>query len=261
MARLKIALVQMRCEKAGLDENLREMERHIREAAARGVDIVGFPEASLTGFADPTKHPRAVIRRDGPEMAAVLAMTRGHDMTVLPGFIEANPAGKPFVTQAVVRDGRVIGYHRKQFIIEEEDEWFTPGERIATFRHGGLGFGIAICADLTTEAVYAVCARRGACIVFHLAAPGLYGDRASRDWRAGYEWWEGVCRKYFEGYARKYGIWIAVATQAGRTCDEDFPGGGYVFAPDGRRLYATPDGSAGAVYLELDMGRQKVREI
>jgi predicted amidohydrolase len=179
MARLKIALVQMRCEKGALDENLRETERHIREAAARGVDIVGFPEASLTGFADPTRYPQAIIQRDGPEMAGVLAMTRGHDMTVLPGFVEANPAGKPFVTQAVIRNGRVIGYHRKQFIVEEESDWFTPGEQITTFRHGGVCFGIAICADLTTEAIYAVCARGGACIVFQLAAPGLYGDRAA----------------------------------------------------------------------------------
>ena len=34
-------------------------------------------------------------------------------------------------------------------------------------------------------------------------------------------------------YARDDGVHIAVATQAGRTVDEDFPGGGYLFAPDG----------------------------
>ena len=44
-----------------------------------------------------------------------------------------------------------------------------------------------------------------------------------------------------------------MATQAGRTVDEDFPGGGYVFAPNGERAYATADGSPGAAYLGLDL--------
>lgn len=126
------------------------------------------------------------------------------------------------------------------------------------FRHGDLTFGIAICADISNEEVFAECARRGAEIVFELAAPWLYGEQATRNWRSGFEWWEGECQKYLTRYTRDNGIWVAVATQAGRTIDEDFPGGGYVFAPDGRRLYATPDWSPGAVYLELDFEKYEV---
>jgi predicted amidohydrolase len=89
----------------------------------------------------------------------------------------------------------------------------------------------------------------------------LYGEQGTRDWQSGYNWWKGECQKYLSKYAKKYKYWIAVATQAGRTRDEDFPGGGYVFAPDGSCLYATPDGSAGAVYLELDLDNKTVTEI
>jgi hypothetical protein len=64
-------------------------------------------------------------------------------------------------------------------------------------------------------------------VVFEVAAPGLYGEQATRDWRSGYEWWRGECHEYLSAYARDYGLWIAVATQAGRTVDEDFPGGEY----------------------------------
>ena len=56
----------------------------------------------------------------------------------------------------------------------------------------------------------------------------------------------------------KHGIWIAVATQAGRTVDEDFPGGGYVFAPDGRQVYTTPDWFPGVAYLSLDLKEYSV---
>lgn len=250
---VKIGLIQMRCEKGTVGENLESASRYLVEAADRGVDIVGFPEMSITGYADPTKYPEAILRLDGPEVAQALDMTKGLSLIVLAGLIEENPKGKPYITQIVMCDGQLLGWYRKKTIEDEEEEWFSFGETVPVFRHGDLTFGLAICADIDNETVFAECVRQGARMVFELAAPGLYGEQATRNWRSGFEWWEGECRKYLSRYAPKYGIWIAVATQAGRTVEEDFPGGGYVFAPDGRRVYATPDWSPRAVYLELDL--------
>jgi len=251
----------MRCEKGAIDDNLKAISGFITEADKKGVDIIGLPEASITGYHNPTKYPQAVISTDGPEVDTLLRMTRGRKPTVLAGLIEKNPGGKPYITQAVIRDGKLAGYYRKQTNKDEDAEWFASGNTIKVFTHDNLSFGIAICADIGKEEIFAEYARQGAQIIFELAAPGLYGEQATRNWRAGFEWWEGECRKQLEGYSKKYGIWIAVATQAGRTIDEDFPGGGYVFAPDGRRVYATTDWNPGAVHLELDLKRQRINEI
>ena len=255
---LRIGLVQMRCEKAAVTANLRCMSRYIVEADRRGIDILGFPEMNITGYADPTRYPEAIVRLDGPEMDVVLEMTKGRKSSLLAGVIEHNPAGKPFVTQVVVRGGQLIGYYRKKTIKDEEADWFTPGENVSVFNHDNLCFGVAVCADIDDETVFAEAAGQGALIVFELAAPGLYGEQATRDWRSGFQWWQGKCHEQLSVYAVKYGIWIAVATQAGRTVDEDFPGGGYVFAPDGRQVYATPDWFPGAVYLGLDFKEYSV---
>jgi predicted amidohydrolase len=255
---LKIGLIQMYCEKAAIADNLTRTSRYLDEAIALNVDIVGFPEMSITGYTDPTKYPESIIRLDGPEVARVLEMTRGKTITVLTGLIEENPKGRPFITQIVVRDGQLLGFYRKVTIEEEEADWFSPGETVPVFTHNGLTFGIAICADLGNEKVYAECARQEAKIVFELAAPGLYGEQATRNWQSGFAWWEGECQKYLSQYTQAHGIWVAVATQAGRTIDEDFPGGGYVFAPDGQRLYATPDWSPGAVYVGIDFETNRV---
>jgi len=248
----------MRCEKGAIKENLRDIADYIVEADMKGVDIIGFPEMSITGYADPAKYPEAVIRLDGPEIDSLLKKTRNRKITVLAGLIEENPTGKPFITQAIIHDGKILGYYRKMTIKDEEDDWFSPGKTISTFSHDHLTFGIAICADIDNEEVFATCARQGARIVFELAAPGLYGEQSTRDWQSGFKWWEGECEKYLKVYSRKYNIWIAVATQTGRTIDEDFPGGGYVFAPDGQRVYTTPDWSAGALYLTLDLITKEV---
>lgn len=256
---VRVGLIQMRCEKGAIAENLASLSRYLAEAAMRNVDIIGFPEMSITGYADPTRYPEAIVRLDGPEVAQVLEMTRGQSITVLAGLIEENPEGKPFITQIVARDGELLGCYRKKTIKDEEADWFVPGEVVSVFTHGDLTFGIAICADIGNQEVFAECARQGAQIVFELAAPGLYGEQATRNWRSGFEWWAGKCQKYLSQYTQEYGIWVVVATQAGRTVDEDFPGGGYVFAPDGQRLYATPDWSVGVVYLELGLDTHGVR--
>lgn len=156
------------------------------------------------------------------------------------------------------RNGRLLGLYRKVTIQDEEERWFTPGGVIPVFHRGPLTYGISICADIGNEAVFAGAARQGAKIVFELAAPGLYGEQATRNWQSGFDWWRGENHARLAAYARKYHLWIATATQAGRTIDEDFPGGGYVFAPDGQCLFETPDGSEGAAYLALDFKSRKV---
>lgn len=258
---LRIGLVQMLCEKADIDGNLRQISGYIDEAESKNIDILALPEASITGYVDRGGFPGAVISPDGPEIDAVRRQTTGRNVTVLTGFIETNPGGKPFVTQAVIRNGRLIGCFRKMTIAEEDVGWFTPGDKVPAFTHDDLKFGIAICSDIDSEDIFAEYARQEARIVFECAAPGLYGEQATRDWRSGYEWWEGVCMKHLPGYAREYGIWIAVSTQTGRTVDEDFPGGGYVFAPNGERVYATRDWQPGAVYLEIDLIEHKIKEL
>jgi predicted amidohydrolase len=244
-----IGLVQMHCPKGEVDANLRTIEAHVREAVARGVDLLCFPEMSITGYIDPARWPAAVLRLDGAEVARFVALTAGSGMTVLAGLVEANPAGKPFITQVAARSGRLVGVYRKTTIPEDEAPSFAPGGPVAVYRHGGLRFAMSICADIDNPAVFAAAARQGAAIVFEAAAPGLFGAQETRDWQTGFDWWRGECQTKLAGYAREHGIYIAVATQAGRTVDEDFPGGGYLFAPDGRCLAATDDWSPGVLYV------------
>ena len=258
---IRVGLIQMQCEKGEFQQNLKTVSHYLDEAQSRGVDIVGFPEMNLTGYADPARYPKAVISLDGQEVQQLLKLTEGYSSTVLAGLIEANPAGKPFIIQIAVRQGVSLGYYRKLTIIDEEAEWFSAGKDVPVFTVNGMTFGIAICADIKNEEVFAACSRQGAGLVFELAAPGLYGEQATRNWQAGYTWWEGECQKYLSHYARKYGLWIGVATQAGRTIDEDFPGGGYLFAPTGERVAATMNHLPGALFLEITFGTHDVRLI
>lgn len=248
---LTVTLVQMRCEKGAVAENLSAIREHYGAAAARGVDIILFPEMSLTGYVVPERWPHAVLALDGPEAADLVALTRDSDLALVAGIIEPSPVAKPYITQIVAVNGVLLGVYRKVSIEEEEADWFSPGHEYPLFEHCGLTFGVAICADVGHREVFATYASAGAQAVFVAAAPGLYGEQATRNWRSGYEWWRGECLKGPGVYAGEFGIPIAVATQAGRTRDEDFPGGGFLFGPDGRLLAETPNWHEGVLDVRL----------
>ena len=179
--RLKIGLVQMRCEKLAVEANLAQIEHYIAEATDRGVEIIGFPEMTLAGYADPIGQPAAIMHLDGSEVDQCARFTANRSITILIGLIEEKLTGKPYITHFVARDGQFIGRYRKQMIIDEEALWFSPGETLSVFKHDDATFGIAICADIHTESVFVECAHQGAQIVFELATPGLYGEQATRD--------------------------------------------------------------------------------
>ena len=156
----------------------------------------------------------------------------------------------------------MLAIYRKMTIPDEEAHLYMPGGVApAVWRHptrAAAGAphvicGTAICADISNHAVFAENATQGARLIFEAAAPGLYGEQATRDWRSGYEWWRGECHTKLAGYARKLGVTIAVATQASRTSDEDFPGGGYIFGPDGACVAESGDWSEGVLYATVEI--------
>ena len=259
---LTIALVQMRSEKGAIAANLAATAAYLRQATEAGANIAVFPEASLTGYVDPTRYPQAALGLDGPEMAEFVALTRGSSVTAIAGLLEARPGGAlPYLTQIAVRDGALLGVYRKRTIPAEEAHLFAPGPDSAAntpiFSAAGVSCGLAVCADIDCPAVFADAARAGAQLVFECAAPGLYGAQETRDWRSGHAWWRGECHMKLGRYAGDYGLFIGVATAAGRTSDEDFPGGGYVFGPDGACLAETADWREGMLVAEVPIAAQR----
>ena len=248
---MRLALVQMRCEKAAIADNVRRMVALLDRAEELSADIVCFPEMNITGYVAPPKFPEAVIGWDDARLDPLYEWSEGSRASIVAGIVEHNADGMPFVSQAVIRRGKVVGNYRKINIVEDEAVMFSPGSDALALDHDGLKFGVLTCADQEREDLFALCAREGAGLVLLPSAPGLFGAQAGRNWRSGYEWWRETCRNGIGSYARRLGIWTASTSQAGRTIDEDFPGGGYIFDERGRLVAETEDWSEGMIVGEV----------
>ena len=248
---MRIALVQMRSAKGAPQRNLQRILAYLDEAHENGADLVCFPEASIGGYGDPDRWREGVLTWDGSQAKRLLEWSSRHDTAIIAGMIEANPDGRPFLSQAVIASGMLCGVYRKHTIAEDEIGRFTPGGAFPVFSHAGVEFGLGICADYANPRVFAEYAGGGATVVFLPSAPGLDAPQSTRDWRSGYDWWRGECHEKLGTFAKEHAIYVAVATQAGRTADEDFPGGGYVFGPSGACIAETSDWSEGILFTNI----------
>ena len=250
---MRLALAQMRCEKAAISENVGRMIGFLNEASDRSADIVCFPEMNITGYVAPRKFPESVIAWDDVRLDPLYAWSEGSRASIVAGIVERNVGGMPFVSQAVIRGGEVVGSYRKVNITGDEAAMFSPGSEALVVDHDGVKFGVLICADQGREDLFSFCAERGARIVLLPSAPGLFGAQARRAWESGYEWWRKECVKGIGAYAERLGIWTASTSQAGRTIDEDFPGGGYIFDARGNLVAETRDWSEGMIVREIQI--------
>jgi predicted amidohydrolase len=248
---IKIALVQMNCEKAAIDRNLLLMREYIAAGQANGADIVCFPEMNITGYIDPLKFPHAVLSIDHSAVSQVIQLSGLYSICVIAGFVEYNPGGKPYINQFVAHNGKLLGFYRKKTIKDEEADWFAPGDQQPTFSVSGLTFGLSVCADIDDPNIFSEYAKKGATIVLESAAPGLYGEQEARNWPSGFNWWRSNCIAKLGKYAVEESLFIGVATQAGRTTDEDFPGGGYLFNPRGECRDESGDWSESVLYVQI----------
>ena len=113
---IRVALVQMQCEKNKPRQNLQKIEQYINLAHDAKVDIICFPEMSITGYTDPQKHPRIVQEANSKVMQQFYSLTRGKQIIAIAGFIEKNDGGKPFISQAIAASGKLIDIYRKKNI-------------------------------------------------------------------------------------------------------------------------------------------------
>jgi predicted amidohydrolase len=244
-------LAALRCEKGARGANLERHRRVLEEARDAGCVVAVFPEMSLTGSVDPARDPDHLVALDDDAIADMARATAETGVAAVFGIAERGESGVAHITQLVAERGGVVGVQRKRHLGEGE-EAYTAGDVDMIVDIGGVRCAVAICAESGTDRPFAYAAAGGAPVVLFCAAPGLYGRRIDEaSWQRGWDWWRsdgvGAARRH----ARERRLWIAIATQAGSTHDEDFPGVAALVDPEGRVVAELPDWHEGNLIVDV----------
>ena len=242
---VKVLLAAITCEKGDVGGNLARHRDVIAEARDAGCDLAVFPEFSLTGSVDPVAHPERAIGLDHVAVQTIAAET--HDIAALFGIGE-RVGDDFFITQALAADGRLVACQRKRRLGHDE-EGFSTGAEAMNFTSRGTTFATVICAEGNHDDVWDAATAK---LVFYCSAPGLYGRRTTdADWQRGFEWWGEAGLANAERQARRLNLWVGMATQAGSTLDEDFPGIAALIDPLGEIVARLPDWRPGTLIVEI----------
>lgn len=247
---MKIALIQMHSTKGEIKENSEIMKRFFEKLSQEGVDIMVFPEMNLTGYFDDANYKKKALALTDIEVLEIVQLTNDTNITIIFGIAEkAND--KVYISQIIAESGKIMGIYRKHNIIDNEAQIFTAGSDEPVFTKENIKYGISICADIDLPDLYLQYAQNSCDIVFECASPNLYGDRETRNWEKGYQWWRNNCIEKLSQYAKANNIQIGVATQSGGNIGDDFPGGGYLFSQNGDLISETENHTQEVLIVNL----------
>jgi len=251
LQRWKIALAQVAPALGDLARNLALHEKLAREAASHGAGLVLFPELSLTGYFIKDLVPTVALRRESPELAPLLALSRQVAMVV--GLAEAGPGHRFYNAAMYLEGGAVRHVHRKVYLptygIFDEQRYFAAGEQIRAFETALGRLAILICEDLWHPALPYLAAHDGAeLILCPSSSPGRGLDPDGRFANAAA--WETANR----AYAGLLTVYVAYAGRVGYEDGACFWGGSEVIGPSGDPVAKAPYLDEALLEAELDPG-------
>jgi predicted amidohydrolase len=249
---LRVLLAAVTCEKGDVAGNLARHLEVLGEAADAGCQLAVFPEMSLTGSVDPVRHPEQAIGVDDGALQRLATETKRLGVDSLVGIGERVGADL-YISQVHLRDGKVAGVQRKRRLGEGE-EGFATSSDTARFASADVPFGVVICAESHADHPWDASTAAGERLVCLCSAPGLDERCTSEEtWRTGYEWWGTAGLADAQHQAARLGVWVAMATQAGSTVDEDFPGLAALIDPAGQVVDRLPDWRPGTLVVDVPL--------
>jgi len=244
----RVLLAQIEPTLGNLSANLELHFAEIENARKRKIDLVLFPELSLSGYFLRDQVAEAALPGEHPVLAELCQRSRG--ISIGAGFVERGSDGRLYNSYGFFEDGRLLHVHRKVFLVTygmfDDARDFAPGEQFQVIesRHGR--FGVLICEDMWhVEAGYLHFLSNVDALIVPSASPGRGviqdeepGMRSVRAWS-----------RLQDALALVFQIWLVYVNRVG---SED----GVIFA-GGSRL-VDPFGCEAAALATLEPGRLEV---
>ena len=235
----RIALAQVAPRLGDLEANLELAADRVRAAAAEGAHLTVLPELALTGYLLQDLVPDVAMAADDARLLALGAEAPG--MLVAAGFVEETAEQRYCNSVALVRDGVLVGLHRKVYLptygLFDEGRFTRTGDRIRTHDAGApIGrMGLSVCEDFWHPSLPMLQALDGASLLVNVAAGpsrapgGPAGLAAIAGWH-----------KMQDTYALLGTVPLAFCNRVGNEEGLTFWGGSRVVAADGSTVVQAP---------------------
>lgn len=232
LAKLKIGVAQTETIVEDLDAGFDKHHKMIEAARREDIEVLLFPELSLSGHGIGPNFLEMALPRDDPRILE-LARASG-EMVTLFGLIEDGVAAQFYNSVVAVQNGEVFFVHRKinlaTFGMLEEGKHFAAGRYVETFEFANpWKVGVLICNDLWNPALVNLTALHGATLLLTPISSAIGAVGAEFDNPSGWA----TCLRF---YSMIYGLPLAMANRVGQEGKLEFWGGSCILDPFGHVL-------------------------
>lgn len=146
---VRIALAQIDCFVGNIESNVRKITDQIKKAKSYNVDIICFPELSITGYP-----PEDLLLKPSFINSNIKALGEirkaSTSIISIVGFVEKDY--HLYNAAAVIQNKKIVDIYRKSYLpnygVFDENRYFESDSSAQVFRQKNIIFGVNICEDI-----------------------------------------------------------------------------------------------------------------
>lgn len=236
MSGLVVAAAQSKSVRGDIEANVQGHLRILEKAAENEVDLIIFPELSLTGYEPDLAETHHLLPSD-PRLNPFQDFADNNSMHILVGAPYKEDR-KTHIAAFLYPPYNPPKVYTKHFLHSGEEKHFSPGKNELTFPLKGEKIFTAICADIAHSEHAARAAYVGSTVFAAgvLITPGGYDADA----------------ELLEGYAVKHGMTVVMANFASASGGWQSGGKSAVWAPNGEIVAVAPSSGEAIVVCRMD---------
>ncbi len=247
--KITVGLAQTTPVLGDLAANLEHHLDAIHGARARGIDLLVFPELSLTGYNLGDRAFELAVRAAPDDETFGRLLDACDEVDVVLSFVEVDERHRYYISAAYLSGGRIVHRHRKVYLptygLFNESRNFNRGRSARAFDTRFGRVGILICEDFWHASMPYLLWQDGADILILLSASLEHGQGEAMS----------TADKVVainRAYALLFTDFVIHVNQAGDDPLGCYWGGSTVFGPDAAIIAEGPRGVPALVVADID---------
>lgn len=232
-----------------IDTNLALHLEVVREATAKQVDLLIFPELSLTGYRLGEQAFELAIHADAADPVFSALLQASDEVDLVAGFVEVDDRQRYFISAVYLSGGHLIHRHRKVYLptygLFDEGRYFAAGNQVRAFDTRFGRMGLLICEDFWHPSLPYVLWQDGADYLVLISASVEHGHNEAVSTA-------GKVLAINRAYALLFTTFVIHVNRVGEEEGGHYWGGSTIFGPDARLLAEGPRDEPTLVVSNID---------
>lgn len=146
---MKMAIAQIHSKRQNILSNIKKHETYVKTAAQNQVDLIVFPELSITGYERSLAREQCFIK-DDPRLNTLAELSHTHNMIIVVG-VPFEKADKLYIASLIFKPNRERLLYCKNHLHEGEEQFYAEGASQLILDVKEEKVALSICYDIEID--------------------------------------------------------------------------------------------------------------